>query len=104
MMKGMIQMIDASTFLLVFLGILCSILLVVLIVLSVKLIDTINRVNLIIEEVDVKLSKFDKAFSLVDILTDNMALVSDKLVDGISYVIRRLFVRKSKRKEEKINE
>ena len=104
MMKGMIQMIDASTFLLVFLGILCSILLVVLIVLSVKLIDTINRVNRIIEEVDVKLSKFDKAFSLVDILTDNMALVSDKLVDGISYVIRILFVRKSKRKEEKINE
>ena len=97
-------MINASTFLLILLGILCSILLVVLIVLSVKLIYTINRINQVLDEVELKISKFDKAFNLVDIVTDNMALVSDKLVDGISYVIRRLFVRKSKRKEEEINE
>ena len=97
-------MINAGTFLLILLGILCSILLVVLIVLSVKLIYTINRINQVLDEVELKISKFDKAFSLVDIVTDNMALVSDKLVDGISYVIRRLFVRKSKRKEEEINE
>ncbi len=104
MMKGMIQMININTFLLIFIGILCSILLVILIILSVKLLDTVNRINKILNEVDLKISKFDKAFSLVDILTDNMALVSDKLVDGISYVIRKIFTRKSKRKEDEINE
>ncbi len=97
-------MININTFLLIFIGILCSILLVILIILSVKLLDTVNRINKILNEVDLKISKFDKAFSLVDILTDNMALVSDKLVDGISYVIRKIFTRKSKRKEDEINE
>ena len=97
-------MINASTFLLILLGILCSILLVVLIVLSAKLIYTINRINQVLDEVELKISKFDKAFNLVDIVTDNMALVSDKLVDGISYLIRKIFVRKSNRKEEDENE
>ena len=97
-------MINASTFLLILLGILCSILLVVLIVLSVKLIYTINRINQVLDEVELKISKFDKAFNLVDIVTDNMALVRDKLVDGISYLIRKIFVRKSNRKEEDENE
>lgn len=96
-------MIDINTFLLILIGILCSILLVVLIVLSVKIIYTVNRVNKVIDEIDVKLSKFDKAFNLVDIVTDNMALVSDKLVDGITYLIRKVFNRK-KRKEDDINE
>lgn len=97
-------MIDASTFLLILLGILCSILLVILIVLSVKLIYTINRINQVLDEVELKISKFDKAFSLVDIVTDNMALVSDKLVDGISYLIRKVFVRKNNRKVDEENE
>ena len=97
-------MINASTFLFILLGILCSILLVVLIVLSVKLIYTINRINQVLDEVELKISKFDKAFSLVDIVTDNMALVSDKLVDGISYLIRKVFVRKNNRKVDEENE
>ena len=104
MMKGMVQMINTNMFLLILLGTLCSILLVILIILSIKLIYTINRVNRVIDEIDLKLSKFDKAFNLVDIVTDNMALVSDKLVDGISYDIRKIFSKKAKRKDEDINE
>ena len=56
------------------------------------------------DEIDIKISKFDKAFSLVDVVTDNMALISDKLVDGISYMIRKILRRKKKGKEEEINE
>lgn len=97
-------MIDVNTFLLMFIYILCSILLITLIVLVVKLINTINRLNGIIDEVSVKVAKFDKAFRIVDILTDNMALLSDKLVDGMSCFIRKIFYRKEKRKEEENNE
>ena len=42
-------------------------------------------------------------FRLADIVTDNMALISDKLVDGISDFIRNIF-NKRKRKEESIDE
>lgn len=96
-------MIDANTFLSILLSILGSILLVTLIVLVVKLINTINRVNSVLDEVDKRVEKFDHIFRIGDIITDNMALVSDKLVDGISGFIRNLFHRR-KRKEEDINE
>ena len=96
-------MIDANTFLSIILSILGSILLVALIILVVKLINTVSRVNNMLDEVDKRVEKFDRVFRIADIITDNMALVSDKLVDGISDFIRNLFNRK-KRKEEEINE
>ncbi len=96
-------MIDASTFLLIILYILGSILLVALIVLVLKLINTITRINLMIDEVDKRVAKFDRIFRVADVVTDNMALVSDKLVDGISGIIRNVFKRK-KGKEDDLNE
>ena len=96
-------MIDATTFLSIILSILGSILLVALIILVVKLINTVTRVNNILDEFDKKVEKFDHIFRIADIVTDNMALVSDKIVDGISDFIRNLFNRK-KRKEEIIDE
>ena len=95
-------MIDVNTFLLMVIYILGAILIGTLIVLVVKLISTVNRLNVIMDDISQKISKFDKAFKLVDVLTDNMAMVSDKLVDGITCVIRKVFYKKENRKEEKI--
>jgi len=96
-------MIDASTFLGIILYTLGSILLVALIVLVIKLINTINRVNLLLDEVDKRIEKFERIFRVADIVTDNMALVSDKVVDGISGLIRNIF-KGRKRKEEDLDE
>ena len=96
-------MIDANTFLTIILCTLGSILLIALIVLVVKLINTINRVNNLLDEVDKRVEKFERIFRVADIITDNMAMISDKVVDGISDIVRNIFKRK-KRKEEKIDE
>ena len=96
-------MIDAVTFLSIILSLLGSILLIVLIILVVKMINTVTRVNNLLDEFDKKVEKFDHIFRFADIITDNMALVSDKIVDGISDFIRNIFNRK-KRKEEIENE
>ena len=92
-------MIDATTFLTIILCLLGSVLIVALIVLVIKLINTVTRVNNLLDELDKKVEKFDHVFRFADIITDNMALVSDKLVDTISDFIRNVFSRK-KRKEE----
>lgn len=97
-------MIDVNTFLLMLLYVLGAILLVTLIVLCIKLISTVNRVNGILDEVDNKIAKLDKALRIVDVVTDNMAMLSDKLVDGITGVIRKLFNRKKLEKGEDNNE
>lgn len=97
-------MIDVNTFLLMLLYILGAILLVTLIVLVIKLINTVNRVNGMLDEVDKKMAKIDKALRIVDVVTDNMAMLSDKLVDGITNVIRKIFDRKKITKGEDNNE
>lgn len=97
-------MVDINTFFLMLLYILGAILLVCLIVLVIRFISTIKRINGILDNVDNKISKLDKAFNIVDVITDNMALISDKLVDGVSSLIRKLFSKKQIRKEDENNE
>ena len=97
-------MVDVNTFMLMLLYFLGAILLVALIVLVIKLINTVGRVNGMLDEVDKKMAKIDKAFHIVDVITDNMALLSDKLADGITNVIRKLFDRKKLKKGDEIDE
>lgn len=97
-------MVDINTFLLMLVYLLCLVLVVCLIILIIKLIGTVNHFNGILNQVDNKIAKLDKAFSLVDVMTDNMALVSDKIVNGISNFIRKIFNKKKIGKEEEFNE
>lgn len=97
-------MVDINTFLLMIVYILVSVLLVCLIVLAIKLINTINRFNGILDEVDNKIAKLDSAFHIVDVVTDNMALISDRLVDMLSNLIRKIFNKKKIGKEDELNE
>ena len=96
-------MVDVNTFLLMIVYSLCAVLLVCLIVFVIKLVSTVNRVNGILDEVDNKMAKLDKAFHVVDVVTDNMAMISDRLVDSMTNFIRKLFSRKKVRKEEEIS-
>jgi len=93
--------VDVNSFLLMILYTLGSVLIIVLIVLGIKLINTINRVDNIIGQVEEKVDKVNRMLSVVDVVTDNLALVSDKIVDGVSDLVKRIF-KKDKRKEEEI--
>lgn len=84
--------------------ILGSILLIVLIILGVKLVNTVNRLNVVLDDLDAKIKKFDNAFHFVDLFADNMALIGDKIIDGTSYLIRKVFNKNKKGKEEIENE
>ena len=84
-------MIDINSFLTIVLGMLGSILLVVLIILGIKLINTITKFDRILDNVEVKLNSFDRLFSVVDVATDSMALISDKIVEGIVLLIKKVF-------------
>ena len=93
----------ATEFLTILLYVLGSILLVVLIILGVKLINTMNKVNVIVDDINKKVSSLDGLFSMIDMTTDKLSLLSDRLVDGITFIIKKLFKPKN-RKEEEINE
>ena len=89
--------------LLILLYVLGSILLIVLIILGIKLIITMNKVNLIVEDINKKIDSLDGLFSIIDMTTDKLAILSDRMVDGVTYLIKKIF-RSKKGKEDVSNE
>lgn len=80
---------------------LLSILLVVLIVLGIKLIDTVNKTNAVLDDIEKKSKSLDGIFATIDNVTDAVSLVSDRLVEGAASIVGKLFsFRKKKNKEE----
>ena len=96
-------MMAATELLLILLYVLGSILLVVLIILGVKLINTMNKIGLVVDDINKKVSSLDALFSVVDSATDKLALLSDRMVDGITFVIKKLFNNKN-RKDDTVDE
>ena len=92
--------VTAEQLLLIILYLLGSILLVVLIILGIKLINTVTKADRVLDELEVKIKNLDKMFSVVDVVTDSMAVVSDKIVDAIVYWIKRIFGTKKGKEED----
>ncbi len=86
-------------FLLYILG---AILLGALIVLVIKLVYSVNRLNSILDSVERKMKTVDKAFGAVDRLVDSFSMVTDKVVDGIANGISKIF--NHKKKKDRIKE
>ena len=85
------------SFLPIIIYILLIIILIVGIVLGIKLINTINRVDKVVDDASQKLDSLNGLFSIIDFVTDKISSLSDKLVDVISdFFAKRLFRRKKK--------
>lgn len=86
----------------VILYLLGSILLIVLIILGIRLIKTLNRVDTLIDDVNYKSSKLNGLFDIVDYTADALASVSDMAVGFVTSSVKRVLNRK--KKEEDYNE
>lgn len=80
----------------IILYILGSILLIVMIVLGVRLIQTLNRVDTLIDDVNLKANKLNGVFDIVDHTADALASVSDIAVGYITRTVSRIMNRKRK--------
>lgn len=88
----------------IILYILGSILLGILIVLGIKLINVMKKMEKVVDDINTKVSSLNGVFSIIDATTDRLALLSDRMVDGISLIIRKLFAKKNKKSKEKEND
>lgn len=82
----------------IILYILGSILLIVLIILGIKMIITMNKIGEITDDINTKLKSLNGFFSVIDFTTDKLATITDKFVEGVTSLIRRIF--KKKKEEE----
>ena len=82
-----------TNFLEVYLPICVNILLIVLlivgIVLGVRLINTLNRINEVVDNVEAKINSLNGLFNVINFTTDKITAIGDKVVDGVTSLIRR---------------
>ena len=84
----------------IILCVLGSILLIVLIVLVVRLMHTLKKIDMAIDDYNNKSTKLNGLFDLIDTTTDTISSIGDRLVNSMVSGIASLFTKKKKKEEE----
>ncbi len=77
--------------------ILLCVLITLLIVICVKVIKTMNRVEDIVNDVDEKVKSLNGVFNIVDTVTDKLSALTEVISDSIILFIKGLFKKKRKK-------
>lgn len=80
-----------------FLGILfvaLIVLVIFLIIISIKLLYTVDKVNVVLTDLEKKLKSVNGVFATIDAVTDAMAVISDSVVTKALAVIDKMFKKK----------
>ena len=84
----------------VILYILGSVLLVALIVLTIKLIITMNKLEKVVDNITVKVRTLDELFNVVGLVTGKITSITDKVIDGIVLMVEKIFKKKGDKLDE----
>ena len=81
--------------------ILLIIILLIGIVLAIKFLITLDKVEKVVDNVNDKVRALDGLFHIIDTTTDRVVLITDKVIEGVTSLIANLFVSKKKKKDNK---
>ena len=70
-------------------NILLIVLLIVGIVLGVRLINTLNRINEVIDNVEAKVNSLNGLFNVINFTTDKITAIGDRVIEGVNGLIKR---------------
>lgn len=98
------MMIDINAFLLIVTYILGCSLLIALTILTFRLMNTLNKVNRLLDDLTDKSSKLDGVFTLADRSADALNSIVGEVSSTISNFVMSIVRRKKERKEEDIDE
>lgn len=87
-------MVDIEVALRACLYIALIVLVIIFIILGIRLIKTLKKVDGILDNVDEKMDKVNGVFDIIDKTTDIAVGVSDKIINKISRLIEGVFKRK----------
>jgi len=79
---------------------LTSILIIILIILGIKLIAAVDKFSALADNIGKKVNSLNSFFSVIDMVTDKVSFLSDKLVDSVTSLLMKIFTKKEKRKED----
>ena len=76
--------------------VLLVILIAVAIIIGIKLIGTINRIDALIDDVNSKVKTLDRVFEVIDMFNNKMSELGDVVIGFVSGGIKRLFKNRKK--------
>ena len=76
------------------------VLLIVGIILGIKLIITIDEVNAVIEDIRKKVKSLDGIFSVVDIASNKLGLITSRISDWIMSLINKIVSLRNRKDED----
>lgn len=88
------MMVNLEELLIILLYLMLIILVIILIILGIKLIKTLKKVDTVIDDVNVKMTKVDGVFNIIDKTADYASNMSDKIISSISNFINVLLRKK----------
>lgn len=68
-----------------------SVLLVALIILTIKLIITMNKIEKVVDNITVKVHTLDELFNVIGLVTGKVTAITDKVVDNVALLIDKIF-------------
>lgn len=80
------------------------VLLVVVIVIGIKLIFTMNKVDLLLDDVTKKVHSLDRVFNMIDYTTDKVTMISDTVVNFITSKLKKIIKFKKNDEEDEEDE
>ena len=89
-----------QTFLPIVIYILLIVLLIIGIILGIRSIQTLNKVDKVVDDVNDKVQSLNGFFNLIDYTTDKIVSVTDRVVDGVSGFLGSIFRRNKKYDDE----
>ena len=76
------------------------ILLIVLIILGLRLIQVLNKVDRVIDNIEEKVNSFNNVFDVVSKATDSLALIGESFVGSLIGFVSKIFSKKFKNEED----
>lgn len=84
----------ANGFLLTILLVLVSVLVVFLIAISIKLLYTVDKINVILDDAEKKLKSVNGVFTAIDTVTDSITLISETVIGKVLMMVEKIFKKK----------
>ena len=78
--------------------------LIIAIIVGVKLLITLNKVNDLLDDANEKLSSLDKLFDIINFATDRMSMVTEVAIGFLTNGFNKLFKSNKKSKKSKKEE
>lgn len=76
------------------------VLVIVLIILGIRSIQMVTKINIILDETKDKLDSLNSFFNIMDTINDKMSAITDTMISAVTSMITSIFKRRKNKKEE----